>query len=192
MRGRLAKRVAKSGAVPHAFGQQLWLEWFEILKASPPLQSPASYNLNSCGFRCGEDRTRWPISRRRGPLLRPSNPRVLPGHLHSLVVAAEANVGAIAIADLQRLVLGKAPCGGTSDTRAGLFGVEVLYAIQTGQAAPPEIEVQGYPGAGLKVVALNGLPRTLWAFVLSFTAKRVAKSTSPERYTERCCCCISP
>jgi arylsulfatase A-like enzyme len=26
-------------------GQQLWLEWFETLKAFPPLQSPASYNL---------------------------------------------------------------------------------------------------------------------------------------------------
>jgi arylsulfatase A-like enzyme len=26
-------------------GQQLWLEWFDTLKAFPPLQSPASYNL---------------------------------------------------------------------------------------------------------------------------------------------------
>ena len=26
-------------------GQQLWLEWFETLKAFPPLQAPASYNL---------------------------------------------------------------------------------------------------------------------------------------------------
>ncbi len=26
-------------------GQQLWLEWFETLKAFPPMQSPASYNL---------------------------------------------------------------------------------------------------------------------------------------------------
>jgi len=27
-------------------GQQLWLEWFETLRAFPPMQSPASYNLN--------------------------------------------------------------------------------------------------------------------------------------------------
>jgi arylsulfatase len=26
-------------------GQQLWLQWFETLKAFPPMQSPASYNL---------------------------------------------------------------------------------------------------------------------------------------------------
>jgi arylsulfatase A-like enzyme len=26
-------------------GQQLWLEWFETLRAFPPMQSPASYNL---------------------------------------------------------------------------------------------------------------------------------------------------
>ncbi len=26
-------------------GQQLWLEWFETLKAFPPMQAPASYNL---------------------------------------------------------------------------------------------------------------------------------------------------
>jgi len=26
-------------------GQQLWLDWFETLKAFPPMQSPASYNL---------------------------------------------------------------------------------------------------------------------------------------------------
>jgi arylsulfatase len=27
-------------------GQQLWLKWFETLKAFPPLQKPASYNLS--------------------------------------------------------------------------------------------------------------------------------------------------
>jgi arylsulfatase len=27
-------------------GQQLWLQWFETLKAFPPLQKPASYNLS--------------------------------------------------------------------------------------------------------------------------------------------------
>jgi hypothetical protein len=26
-------------------GQQLWLKWFETLKAYPPLQAPESYNL---------------------------------------------------------------------------------------------------------------------------------------------------
>jgi arylsulfatase len=26
-------------------GQQLWLDWFETLKAFPPMQAPASYNL---------------------------------------------------------------------------------------------------------------------------------------------------
>ena len=27
-------------------GQQLWLDWFKSLKAFPPMQSPASYNLS--------------------------------------------------------------------------------------------------------------------------------------------------
>jgi hypothetical protein len=27
-------------------GQQLWLQWCETLKAFPPLQAPASYNLS--------------------------------------------------------------------------------------------------------------------------------------------------
>jgi arylsulfatase len=26
-------------------GQQLWLKWFESLKEFPPMQAPASYNL---------------------------------------------------------------------------------------------------------------------------------------------------
>jgi arylsulfatase len=26
-------------------GQRLWLDWFETLKAFPPLQAPESYNL---------------------------------------------------------------------------------------------------------------------------------------------------
>jgi hypothetical protein len=26
-------------------GQQLWLSWFETLKAFPPMQAPESYNL---------------------------------------------------------------------------------------------------------------------------------------------------
>jgi hypothetical protein len=39
--------------------------------------------------------------------LGPAKPRILPGHLHNLVVAAETNVGSIAVADLHRLVLSK-------------------------------------------------------------------------------------
>jgi hypothetical protein len=27
-------------------GQQLWLSWFETLKAFPPMQAPKSYNLS--------------------------------------------------------------------------------------------------------------------------------------------------
>jgi len=32
-------------------GQQLWLEWFETLRAFPPMQSPASYTLPKCLIR---------------------------------------------------------------------------------------------------------------------------------------------
>ena len=43
-------------------GQQLWLEWFETLKAFPPMQAPASYNLTQVmdqiqGWRPGTRRT---------------------------------------------------------------------------------------------------------------------------------------
>ena len=44
-RPRLGALVAAGLLLAPAAAQQLWLEWFETLKAFPPLQAPASYNL---------------------------------------------------------------------------------------------------------------------------------------------------
>lgn len=85
--------------------------------------------------------------------LRPVEPSVLPSRLDNLVVAAETNVGAIAVADLQRLVLGKTPSGRCSDTRAGLFCGKIRYAAEARDTAPPEVTVKRCPSAELEVAA---------------------------------------
>ncbi|MFO1433171.1 MAG: sulfatase-like hydrolase/transferase [Candidatus Competibacteraceae bacterium] len=41
-------------------GQQLWLKWFETLKAFPPLQAPASYNLEQVMEQLKADTARHP------------------------------------------------------------------------------------------------------------------------------------
>ncbi len=41
-------------------GQQLWLKWFETLKAFPPLQAPASYNLDQVMEQLKADTARHP------------------------------------------------------------------------------------------------------------------------------------
>ena len=54
---------------------------------------------------------------------------VPPPHGNVLVVAAKPDVGAIAIAEFQRLVLGNLDRAGASETRVRLFGERVFNAV---------------------------------------------------------------
>ena len=45
-------------------GQQLWLKWFETLKAFPPMQAPASYNLTQVMDPMKADRASERLARR--------------------------------------------------------------------------------------------------------------------------------
>ena len=90
------------------------------VREGQPLQifSAASVGRSSDRLRTSEHR-----------LLRPPDPRVLPRYLQVLVVAAEADVGTAAIGDLDRLVLSEGNRDGSAQAGAGLFSVEVPYAV---------------------------------------------------------------
>lgn len=66
----------------------------------------------------------------------------MPGNGDILVVAAEADVGAVAVADLDGMVAREAERACASEARADLLGGEVSDTAQAGDAAPPEITVK--------------------------------------------------
>jgi Transposase DDE domain len=72
---------------------------------------------------------------------RPADPRILPTCLHAMVIAAKSHVCAVAVAHLQRMVLGNPPCKGASQSRTCLSGGEVLYSAQARHSTPPEISI---------------------------------------------------
>src|SRR3974390_1251482 len=76
---------------------------------------------------------------------RPPEPRVLPGNRDVLIIATEANVGAVAVCDLNRLALGKRKRNRRPDARAGLPGLEVANTVDCGNAPPPKITVERGP-----------------------------------------------
>ena len=80
------------------------------------------------------------------------DPGVLPGDGDVLIVASEADVGAVAIGELEGLVLADGKCDGRSDAGVFLFGERVLRAVQDGGAAEPEIAIGRGPQAGPEVV----------------------------------------
>ena len=43
-------------------GQQLWLKWFETLREFPPMQAPASYNLDQIEQQVKSQRHIGPVS----------------------------------------------------------------------------------------------------------------------------------
>src|SRR5579862_304367 len=81
-----------------------------------------------------------------------AEPGVLPCDGDVLIVATEADVGAIAIAKFQRLVLGDADGSGGADARVRLFGNRVFNAIDARDSSEPIIAVEGDPVARLEVV----------------------------------------
>ena len=66
-------------------------------------------------------------------------PGILPSNGHVLVVSAKPDIGAVAIAEFQRLVLCDAERDGASDTRVRLFSDRVFYAVHACDSAEPEI-----------------------------------------------------
>lgn len=112
-------------------------------------------------------------------LIRSSQPGILPRHGNVLIVSAEANIGAIAVAGLNRLVFADGEGDRASDARARLFGREVLYAAQARDAPPPEVPVERQPQARLQVVTQMPLQGTDRRFILWFG----------DRARERCLVC---
>ena len=76
----------------------------------------------------------------------------MPGDGDVLVVSAEADVGAVAIAEFQRLMLGDPDGTGGSDTRVRLFGNRVFNAVDAGDSSKPIVAVERDPVARLEVV----------------------------------------
>ena len=80
-----------------------------------------------------------------------TNPGILPGHRDTLIVAAEAHVGPVAVAELHGLVLAQRKRKGPSDARACLPSDGIGNAVQAGGTTKPEISVQR--GPQLRVLA---------------------------------------
>ena len=86
------------------------------------------------------------------PLVRPADPGILPPGGDILVVSAKADVVAIAVTDLHRLVFAQRDRSCDADAGARLTRSEIRYAIQAGNAAEPEISVQRKPQPWLYIV----------------------------------------
>ena len=66
----------------------------------------------------------------------------MPGHGEILVVAAEADVGAVAVTDFDGMVAGEAEGAGASEAGADLLAGEIGDTAQAGDPAAPEIAVE--------------------------------------------------
>src|SRR6476646_5618754 len=85
-------------------------------------------------------------------LFGPPQPGVLPRNRHILVVAAKSDVGAAAIGEFQRLVIGDRDSGCASETRVRLFGERIFEAVYARASAKPEIAVERDPESPLEVI----------------------------------------
>src|SRR5215469_6170744 len=81
------------------------------------------------------------------------DPAVLPGDRDAAVVAAVADVGAVAEAELERLVRGERHGGSHADAGIALIGEVVLHTVEAGHAARPVVRVQRNPEPRSDVVA---------------------------------------
>src|SRR5664279_3888239 len=104
--------------------------WVFSLSSNVSLSRPANSRRipRYCTFTCMRSRI---ADARRGrvSLKLRAEPRVLPGYGNVLVIAAEADIGTVAVGDLDRLELGKRERHRPSDARAGLLGIEVANAV---------------------------------------------------------------
>src|SRR5215469_15595942 len=92
------------------------------------------------------------------------DPAVLPGERVAVVVAAVADVGAVAEAELERLMRGERNGGSHADAGILLVGEGVVLAVGGDGAAPPVIGIDRHPQARTEVVAqvrLEGTHRSL-------------------------------
>src|SRR5438552_1521562 len=103
-------------------------------------------------FGCLTSTVRGPFSFWSLPLIGRSEPAALPGNRYVVVVAAKPDVGAVAVAELQRLVLAERDRAGASEARVLLSGKGVFYACNGRGSADPEIAIERGPQPLLKVV----------------------------------------
>ena len=113
------------------------------------------------------------------PLFRFAQPGVLPSNRDVLVVAAIPYVGAIAVAEFQRLMFRNwdRKCG--AKPGICLPRQRVWYAIQAGFPAEPEISVERNPQAGLEAAAQMTLHSPDWVLRLGAGA-RIVDVTRPK------------
>src|SRR6266498_1866297 len=98
------------------------------------------------------------------PLFWLTQPGILPRNRDVLVIAAKPDKSAPTVAHFQRLTLGDRDRDSASDTRVSLLGERVLYAVDAGFPAEPEIAVERGPEERFEVVAqmpFNGPNGTL-------------------------------
>src|ERR1700741_1697792 len=98
-------------------------------------------------------------------LFPPANPGILPSHRDTLIVAAKAHIGSVAVTDLEGLVLFQRNGERPSYARTRLSSDGIGNAAQAGGAAEPEISIQRSPTVQLveviTQVALQRGDRTL-------------------------------
>src|SRR6266403_1959201 len=85
-------------------------------------------------------------------LFRSAQPDILPCDGDILVVSAKADVRAIVVTHLHRLVFVQGKRGSCPDARAALASVGIGQAIQAGNSAKPKIAVQREPKPWLHIV----------------------------------------
>src|SRR5271157_1826616 len=111
---------------------------------------------------------------RRRPLFRPTYPEILPRCRDVLVVAAEPDVGASAVGEFQRLVLGDGDRDCAPDAGVRQICDRVLHTVHACCPAEPEIAIERGPQTGglLKVIAQVPFQSPNWLLRLRIGARK--------------------
>src|SRR5271157_3540716 len=130
---------------------RLRLGWSRALKA------PARRHL-SIGFFEGHTESNCSMRKtttscRRRSLFRPAQPGILPRSRDVLVVAAEPDVGAVAVGEFQSLVFGYWHRDCASQPGVHQTGEGILHTVHTRCTAEPKIAIERSPEPRLEIVA---------------------------------------
>src|SRR5271157_143771 len=148
------------------------VRWSRVFKA------PARRHL-SIGFFEGhtENNCSMPkttTSCRRRPLFRPAQPGILPRSRDILIVPSKLNIGAVAVGEFQRLVLGDGDRDCAPDAGVRQICDRVLHTVHACCPAEPEIAIERGPQTGglLKVIAQVPFQGPNWALRLVSGARK--------------------
>src|SRR5271157_186380 len=148
------------------------VRWSRVFKA------PARRHL-SIGFFEGHTESNCSMRKtttccRRRPLFRPAQPGILPRSRDILVVPSKLNIGAVAVGEFQRLVLGDGDRDCAPDAGARQICEWVLHTVHTRCPAEPEIAIERGPQTGglLKVIAQVPFQGPNWLLRLRIGARK--------------------